>query len=252
MMSLNRKVAIVTGASRGIGLAVVKKLAAVGVLTYGIARNKPEQAQQPEEIKFLRADVGDRDQVEKVVHEVLQQSGRIDILVNNAGVELVKPLAEISDPEYDLTMNTNLKGSFIFTTAVLPAMIKQKAGHLIFVNSVSGIRGFTEGAVYSASKYGLTGLVDALNEELRSKGIRVSGIHPGATDTELALNTWSPADDPRRPFFLKPEDVADAVVYVASQPTRVVIKQMIIQPMIEPPYSDFLPVELMQALIKES
>jgi 3-oxoacyl-[acyl-carrier protein] reductase len=251
MMSLYNKIVIVTGASRGIGLAITQKMAIEGARVYGVARTEPQQSQLPAGASMLLADIRDSAQVEQVVQTVLEDARRIDILVNNAGIEIVKPLIDTSDEEYDQVLDTNLKGSFIFTKAALPTMVQQRAGHLIFVNSISGIRGFAGDSVYCASKYGLTGLVDALDEELRPKGIRVTGVHPGATATGLALNSWAPANDPRRPFFLKPEDVAEAVIYAASQPARVVIKQVIIQPMIEPPHSEFLSVDLVQELLKD-
>jgi len=250
-MSLRDKVVIVTGASRGIGLAATRLLAAEGAKVFGVARTPPEPSDVVDGVSFLQADVRDRAQVEKAVSAALDEAGRIDTLVNNAGIEIVKPLGETTDEEYDDMLDTNLKGAFFFVTAVLPTMQRQRAGHLIFVNSVSGVRGFAEDAVYTASKFGLTGLADALDEELRAQGIRVTGIHPGATDTSLAYESWSPPDDPQRPYFLQAEDVAEAIVYAASQPRRVVIKQLIIMPLMEPPHSPNLSVEVMQSLLKD-
>jgi NAD(P)-dependent dehydrogenase (short-subunit alcohol dehydrogenase family) len=249
-MSLQDRVMIVTGASRGIGLATAQMLAAAGAHVFGVARTTP--AVVVPGVTFMQADVRQRADVERVVKAVLDETGRIDTLVNNAGIEVVKPLSETTDTEYDQMLDTNLKGPYFFSKAVLPVMQRQHAGHLIFVNSVSGVRGFAEDAVYCASKHGLTGLADALGEELRKHGIRVTSIHPGATDTPLAFDSWSPPDDPRRPYFLKAEDVAEAVVYAASQPPHVVIKQIVIQPLIEPSYSEFLPLDIVNGLLNQN
>lgn len=250
-MRLRDRVVILTGASRGIGLAATQMLAAEGAKVFGVARTAPNPSDVVDSVSNLRADVRDREQVDHAVSTVLDEAGRIDILVNNAGIEIAKPLTETTDRDYQEMLDTNLKGAFLFVTAVLPTMQLQRAGHLIFVNSMSGVRGFADDAVYTASKFGLTGFADALDEELRADGIRVTGIHPGATDTSLAYEWWSPPDDPQRPFFLKAEDVAEVIVYVASQPSRVVVKQIVLMPMIEPPHSQNLSVEVMQSLLKD-
>ena len=247
-MNLSDKVVIVTGASRGIGLAAAQKLADLEARVYGVARTMPAKSEIPDGISMLRCDVRERTQVEQVVHTVLDETDRIDILVSNAGFELVKPLVEMTDEEYEKVLNTNLKGAFLFVRAILPTMQRQRAGQLIFINSVSGVRGFAEDAVYCASKFGLTGLADALDEELRAQGVRITSIHPGATDTTFAYDSWSPPDDPRRSFFLKAEDVSEAIVYAASQPAHVVVKQIVIQPVIELPHSDFLPLDVVKSL----
>lgn len=250
-MSLHDKVVIVTGASKGIGLVTARMMAAKRARVFGVARTLPESSTMPGDATFLQADVRNREQVEEVINDVLAQTGRIDILVNNAGYEVVKPTVEVSDEEYEQVLDTNLKGAFFFVRAVLPTMQEQRAGQLIFVNSVSGVRGFTEDAVYCAAKHGLTGLADALDEELRAQGIRIMSIHPGAVDTSFAYDSWSPPDDPLRAYFLKAEDVAEAIVYAASQPAHVVIKQLIIQPVIELPHSEFLSLEVMKSLMKD-
>lgn len=247
-MNLSDKVIIVTGASRGIGLVTAQQLTKSCAHVFGVSRQVLKQGDIAEGVRMLRADVRVRTEVYQAVKTVIDEAGHVDVLINNAGVEYVKPIDETTDQEYDDMLDTNLKGAFYFTKAVLPYMRRQKSGHLVFINSISGIRGFTDDAVYCASKHGLTGLADALDEELRSQGIHVTSIHPGATSTAFALETWAPVDDPRRSFFLRAEDIASAVLYAVSLPSRVVVKQIVIQPMIELPYSDFLPVEVIQDL----
>ncbi len=250
-MSLEKKTAIVTGGSRGIGLATSKALALEGARVFAIARGASIDEDQAENITLLTTDVRNWAQVQECVKHVRKDTGNIDILVNNAGVEIIKPLADTTEEDYDKVLDTNLKGAFLFTSAVLPAMQAQRSGHLIYVNSVCGLRGYAEDAIYCASKYGLAGLADALDEELRLDGIRVTSIHPGATDTALSIETWAPPDDPHRPYFLDPEDVARAVVFVASQPAHVVVSQVVLRPLIEPPYSDIYSPERLRGLLDD-
>jgi NADP-dependent 3-hydroxy acid dehydrogenase YdfG len=251
-MKLNQKIAIVTGASRGIGLAVARALAQDGARVFAVSRSSPPTQGLSSKITPVHADVRSGKDAEKAVQFVLDQAGAIDILVNNAGIEYFKPFSETTQEEYDRVLDTNLRGAFLFTKAVLPTFLTRNSGDLVFINSVSGLRGFSQDSVYCASKHGLHGFATSLEEELRPKGIRVCSVFPGATDTQLSRESWSPPDDPRRQYFLKPEDVAEAVVYILKQPSHVVISQVVMRPLIEPPYSDFLSAELVGTLIQES
>lgn len=249
-MQFKDRVVIVTGASKGIGRTTALGFAEGGATVFAVARNQgllealaAESEALAGQIIASPADVRQRPQVEKVVTEAQQRAGRIDILVNNAGIERVRPLDEVSDEEFAATIDTNLKGTFLFIRAVLPGMKAQKTGHIINVSSSAGLRGFAEDAVYCASKFGVMGLTDALDEELRGYGIRVSAVAPGAVDTDLAKDTWSPPDDPYRPHFLQPEDVANAILFVAAQPRHVTVPLITLLPLIEPPYSPPLPLE---------
>ncbi|MFA5872385.1 MAG: SDR family oxidoreductase [Anaerolineales bacterium] len=247
---LNHKVAIVTGASRGIGRAIAIALADEGAQVFAVSRSSKNDMVKDERIILLSADVAEPDQVQAVVQEALSQSGGIDILVNNAGVEYFKSISETSFEEYNRMLNTNLRGSFLFTKAIIPGMIARNNGQIVFINSVSGLRGFAQDSIYCASKHGQAGLADALDEELRPHGIRVSSIFPGATNTDLSVQSWAPANDPKRRYFLKPEDIARAVLYIMNQPPEVVVSQIVIRPFIEMPYSDFLPTTLLDDLIR--
>ena len=247
---LTNKVAIITGASRGIGLATARALIVEGAQVYAISRSDLPIEAIASGIIQIKADLREPEQIEQVVQTILEQVGTIDILVNNAGVETFKPFLEATLEEYDQMIDTNLRGALLCTRAVLPTMIARRSGHLVFINSVSGLRGFAMDSVYCASKHALTGLAEALDEELRPQGVRVCSIHPGATATQLSVDSWAPAEDARRPYFLKPADVAQAVVFALKQPPHVVISQIVLRPLIEPVYSDFLPVELASDLIR--
>lgn len=248
-MSIEKQAVMVTGASRGIGRATALALAREGGKVLAVARTATllaELAEQasglPGQIVPAAADVTQRDQAEAAVTKAIEQFGRIDALVNCAGVELPKPVEEFTDEEYARMLDTNLKAIFYLVRAVVPIMKQQRSGLIVNIASTAGHRGFAGDSVYCASKFGVVGLTDALDEELRPFGIRVSCISPGAADTDLAKGTWSPPDDPYRAHFLRPEDVARAVLFVVSQPPHVTIPRLSILPLVEPPYSPFLPI----------
>jgi 3-oxoacyl-[acyl-carrier protein] reductase len=248
-MGAQNRVAIVTGASKGIGREITFALVQQGFHVLAVARsthllNKlvQETVSLPGKLIIAHADVTRRDEVDAAVKKALEYLGHIDVLVNNAGVELVKPVETVSDDEYAATMDTNLKELFHFTRAVVPHMKIQGSGLIINISSTAGQRGFAEDAIYCASKFGVVGFSDALDEELRKFGIRICCISPGAVNTDLAKDTWSPLSDPYRPHYLQPQDVARVVLFVVDQPDHVAIESIILRSMVEPPYSPPLPL----------
>jgi NADP-dependent 3-hydroxy acid dehydrogenase YdfG len=249
-VGIEKQAILVTGASKGIGRATALALAERGGRVLAVARTSSlldnlasRSATLPGQIVPVPTDITRRAQVEAAVNRAVQLFGRLDVLVNNAGVELPKPVEEFSDDEYAQMLDTNLKAVFFFVRAAVPIMKQQRSGLIVNVASTAGHRGFGGDSVYCASKFGVVGLTDALDEELRPFGIRVSVISPGATNTELAKETWSPPDDPYRPHFLQPEDVASAVVFVVGQPRHVTVPRLTMIPRIEPLYSSILPLE---------
>ena len=250
-MPITDKVVIVTGASRGIGLAITQNLSAAGAQVFGLARTIPTGAPATSRVRFVQVDIRIADQVQSAVATILSETGRVDILVNNAGVEHFIDVAGTDESKYNEILDTNMRGAYLFTRAVLPSFQTRRTGHIVFINSVSGLRGYAQESVYCASKWGLAGFADALEEELRPQGVRVTSIFPGATDTELATGSWSPAADPRRAFFLTPDDIARAVRYSLEQPAHVAVSRIVVRPMIEPPNSDFLPMDVVRSFNQE-
>jgi 3-oxoacyl-[acyl-carrier protein] reductase len=245
------RVAVVTGASRGVGRATAIRLAAEGATVVGIARGADGLASLlgeadglPGSIETTAVDIRSAGAVERAFAGLEQRLGRIDILVNNAGVERVKPLDAVTDEDYEATLDTNLRGAFHCIRAALPLMKARRSGHIVSVSSAAGIRGFGEDAVYCASKFGVVGLMDALDEELRPFGIRVTTICPGAIDTSLV--TW--AEPGYREHFLQPADVAEAIAYAVGQPAHVTVGLVVVRPFVEPPYSDLLSLETLAEL----
>jgi NAD(P)-dependent dehydrogenase (short-subunit alcohol dehydrogenase family) len=214
------RLAVVTGASRGIGAAVGAALAAGGARVLGISRSGTASAQG---VQPRRCDVTDADAVAALAGTVSAHHGTPDVVVSNAGGFLLRPLAETTPAEFDAQVAVNLRGAFLMAKAFLPAMRSAGRGSYISVGSVADHIGFPENAAYSAAKYGLRGLHEALAAEYRGSGVRLTLVSPGPTDTAI----WDPFDPDQRPGFparqamLRPEDVADAIVFAATRPPRV-------------------------------
>lgn len=239
-MHLDNQVALVTGASRGIGRATALELARAGakvVLNYaGNAKAAQEtfdaiQALGGEAI-LAQADVADAAQVEELVKKAVDAFGRIDILVNNAGITRDTLLMRMKESDWDAVLNTNLKGVFLCTKAVSRLMMKQKSGRIINMTSVVGLTGNAGQANYAAAKAGVIGFSKSMAKELGSRGITVNSIAPGfiATDmTEVlpaAVKEQMNANIPLgRPGL--PEDVAKAVLFLASDAAAYITGQTI-------------------------
>ncbi|HLI47443.1 MAG TPA: 3-oxoacyl-[acyl-carrier-protein] reductase [Chthonomonas sp.] len=192
-MKLSDRVAIVTGASRGIGKAIALELAAEGakvVVNYNRNAASAEETvktllEAGKEAVALQADVADASQVEKLVQSTIERFGRVDILINNAGVTRDKLVMRMSEEDWDTVLNTNLKGAFLCSRAVAPIFLKQRSGVIVNISSVIGKVGGPGQANYSASKAGLIGLTKSLAKELGSRNIRVNAIAPGFIETEM-------------------------------------------------------------------
>lgn len=247
-MTGDTQIIIVTGASKGIGRATALRLLRDGAAVTAVARSRPalqglrrEARSLPGSLHVSPGDVRRTETAERVVQETISRFGTVNVLVNNVGVEVVKQLAETTDREYDTILDSNLRSVFLFCRAVLPEMRRLQNGLIVNVASTAGLRGIAEDAVYCASKWGVIGLSEALDEEVRADGIRVTTICPGTVDTDLALS-WSPADDPYRKHFLTPSDVAEAIAFVVAQPARVAVGQIVLRPAIQKLYSGLLPL----------
>lgn len=240
-MDNNTKVAIVTGASSGIGKSVAEILAKNNLTTILVARDRTKLEQvsrkinKPGKVIIAPTDVRQWKKVQKTVENITDQFGRIDILINCAGVSIHGPLEDIEEKDWNEVIDTNLKGTFIFSRAVWPLMKKKKAGHIVTISSASGLSGYPWGSIYCASKFGVVGLMETLAAEGQELGIKVTNICPGQVDT----NIWS-KDDPivnkARTKMLKPEAIADLVYFIISQPNNVHFRQVIVHPFEIQPY----------------
>ncbi len=231
--SLRGKVALITGASRGIGLAIARALAAEGCNLVITSRNKTTLAKACRELKAKNAhvlsclcDVRDPVSVRDLMAAVQGRFHNIDILINNAGIAHSNlSVAELSLESWREVIDTNLTGMFLITRDALPLM---KSGGVIVNNlSIAAKRVFAGSSAYNASKHGALGFTNTLREELREKGIRVMALLPGATDTAIWNTLWPEA--PRRKM-MQPETVAQALVNALVLPAESTVEELVIMP----------------------
>ena len=229
---INNKTAIITGGSTGIGKNISILLSQHQYDIILISRNKDSLELVKEEIKkinnnceIIPADLSKKEDFKKIFSK-LEEINNIDVLVNNAGVGIFNKIENVSSEEWDIQMDTNLKGAFLITKEIVPGMIKNKSGKIIFINSVAGLNPYPYSSAYVASKYGLRGFSSSLREELREHNIKVISIHPGAIDTPFWNNVKS--DFPREEM-LSAKDVSLSVVDAILAPNNVVQEELIIR-----------------------
>ncbi len=225
MSSLAGKVALITGASSGIGAATAKALAREGMRVGLLARRKERLDALAEEIHrqgshalVCSADVTDSAEIEGVVQHVLNQWGRIDLLLNNAGQGLVASLTATTAEALRALMEVNLVSVLTMTRAMLPGMLKAGSGHIINVSSIVGRRGVPFRSAYSATKFGLVGLTECLRQELKGSGIHVSLVYPIYTETEFHEVELKKVEPTRYGPVQSAERVARAIVRCARRP----------------------------------
>lgn len=229
-MKLANKTAVITGGGSGVGLATALALSREGasVIIAGRDKSKLEAAAKGTSLKVFQADVTDPAQADKLI----AFAGDVDILVNNAGANIKeRAFRDLTPESWRHMLSANLDGAFQCIRAALPGMLAKKAGTIININSISGKRGNPlGGAAYCAGKFGLDGMAACLANEERENGIRVTSIFPGEIDTPILDHRPTPVTAEHRAKILKPEDVAETVLFVASMPPHVHIPELIIKP----------------------
>ncbi|MCW2961381.1 MAG: family oxidoreductase [Thermoleophilia bacterium] len=227
--TLHDKIAIVTGASSGIGRSIATQLAGAGARVVVAARRAPELDQLVTELPgalAVECDVTSEADVARLVAEVTAAHGRVDVLINNAGVGSFAPVVETTLEDWQRMLDVNLTGSFLCARAVLPAMLERGDGWIVNVCSDVSRRVFAGGGGYCASKYGQYALGLALGAECRPRGVRVGAILPGMVQTEFANGK----PDERNDWILQPRDVAEAVLFMVTRPAHAVVDELTIHP----------------------
>lgn len=238
---LKGKVAVVTGASRGIGMATALTLGRAGAAVVATARTESELEALVERLNHFGdnglavvADLTREADVDRLKAAALDRFGYVDILVNNAGVGKYGPLGSLTAADYDWMMNTNMRSSFLCTSAFLPGMLERRQGWVIFVASVAGLKGLPHESVYCATKFAQVGFAQALDYETREQGVKVSVVAPGGVHTSFAIGTGRTEDDPRFEGMMDAQDVAEAVLFAVTQPEKVRVFLIGLRPMGEP------------------
>jgi 3-oxoacyl-[acyl-carrier protein] reductase len=237
-LPLQGKVALVTGASAGIGHATAIALASQGASLVVTARREDRLRSLCDHLASLgtRAafHVGDaalEPTARATVDLALRTFGHLDILINNAGIGNYKDLVDTSADEYDAIMDANMKSGFLFSRHAAPVMIEQRSGTILFISSVAGLQGASGESVYSASKFAQVGFSQALDAELRKFNIKVGVICPGGVKSEFALGHGRTEDSIRSSRMMQPEEVAETIVFACSQPPNLRIPHMLVRHM---------------------
>jgi NADP-dependent 3-hydroxy acid dehydrogenase YdfG len=229
------KTALVTGASRGIGLAVAEGLQAAGLRVVRLARSLRDA--KTERWIDIACDVTQADDVDRALSGVAKEVGVPDVLVNNAGIFFIKQLGETTPADFTSTLTTNLTAAFLLARAIVPKMVKRGSGHLVTIGSISDYIGFSGSTAYAASKFGLRGMHEVIRQETAKSGVRTTLVSPGPVDTDI----WNAVDPDSKPGFTKrkdmmrAEDVAAAVVYAVTQPEHVAVTEIRLLPAIYTP-----------------
>ena len=231
------QVAVVTGAGRGIGAAIARKLAALGATTVLLGRTQSSLDETARAIvdsggktEVIPCDVTVLHQLEYAAARVDSTFGRLDILVNNAGVGgFTELLHNLLPEEWDKILNTNLRGVYYAIRCFAPMMIRAHSGHIINISSLAGKNALANGAAYAASKWGLNGLSYSVAEELRKHSVRVSVICPGSVETNLSPHEGK---DPKK--MLQPDDVGHAVEMLVAQAPQSFMSEILLRPTQKP------------------
>ncbi len=231
-MDINKKIAVITGASSGLGAALANALIKKGATVYGIARNTQKLMTLQETLGFnfkpVTIDVAKQNAIEQWALSTFSQHHSPSILINNAGVGYLKKMADLSLPEWHAMVNTNLNGTFYVTSIILPFLKENGEGaHIINVGSILGKTTNSESAAYSATKYAMQGFSEALFKELRGDNIKVTCVNPGSIDTQFFEESGVNSHD----NMLQPSEVATLLVQILETPENLLIDEITLRPL---------------------
>lgn len=230
VQTLKGKVALVTGAGRGIGRAVAFALANEGVNIGLFARTEADLKEVANELEalgvkvaFAAVDIASKEEVDQAVKKITSELGTMDILINNAGIGKFATLLDMEPEEWKRIIDVNLMGAYYVTRAVLPQLIEKNGGDIINISSTNGLNGAATSSAYSASKFGLIGLTESLAQEVRRNNIRVTALTPSTVATELAVSTNLIREN-NNEKYMQPEDIAEFIVSQLKLHPRIYVK----------------------------
>ena len=232
MQSVKGKIVLVAGATGGIGSQTVKLLVGSGAIVYITGRNLAKLNQLAEACRIssdhvFQMDIADEVSVNRVIDNILAQSPVIDILVNATGMGIIKPMENLSSDDFQKTIQTNLMGAFYLVKAVLPSMKIQKKGLIINIPGILGKVPMAGAAAYSASKYGLVGMMQSIREEIKRTEIRITNLFLGGVDSPF----WDTIDlRVQKEKMIQAEEAAKAIWFLCQQPVSGVVSEMVLQP----------------------
>jgi 3-oxoacyl-[acyl-carrier protein] reductase len=239
-MRLKDKIALVTGASRGIGYASCLALAREGATIVGTARTRKDLEALESAVRAIGSkassivcDVTRSAEVAACVNQAVSELGRIDILVNNAGIGGYRPFLDWTEADYDRIMATNAKSTWLFCKEVLPHMLRQGGGNIVNVSSVAGLQGYPSEGIYCMSKFAQVALSQSLDREFYQKNIKVSLVCPGGVETHFAIGDGRSYDGANMKGFSTADDVAEAIVLAVLPRERSRVVNVIMRPMNE-------------------
>lgn len=232
---LQGRVAVVTGGTRGIGYCIAEALLAEGARVFICGRDPATLRAALEtlgrnakdRLDGVAADIRSYEDCRKLIHAAAERFGGLDILVNNAGMGIFKPVDQLTPEEWDATIETNLSGVFYCCREAIPLMRQRGGGYIFNISSLAGINAFAGGSAYNASKFGLNGFSEAMMQDVRYDGIRVSYIMPGSVDTDFAA---APGSKPRESWKLTGEDIAKAVIDLYRFPRSALASRIEMRP----------------------
>lgn len=232
MGKLKDQVAIVTGGSSGIGLAIARAFVQEGMRVTIAARDKRRLEDAASQLKSglpkgdsvlaVQTDVSHSTQVQRMVRQTLDRFGRLDVLVNNAGIGRLAPLDELKEKDWDEVLNVNLKSVFLCIQAALPEMKRRQRGYIVNISSIAGKEGFAGGGAYCASKFGVMALTQTLLEEAKPFNIRATAICPGYVDTPMVSAVPVLGID-----MIRPEDIAQTVLYLLNLSDKALVQEVV-------------------------
>ena len=236
-MKLKNKIAVITGAGKGIGRATTELFLKEGAKVILVSRTKKDidtfsskNKKFKEYILKITGDVSNEKVINEVVNKTISKFKKIDILINNAGFSIFDYMVDSKNKDYDLMFNTNVKAVYLLTQGFLPYMIKQKIGTIINISSLAGKQGYATGTIYCATKHAVMGMSRALMLEVRKHNIRVITICPGTVDTDFFRKESKTTIYSNRNTVVKPEDIAETCLLAASLPMNATVSEIEVRP----------------------